>query len=381
MALAILVLGCCLALVIDQLWLDAARGEMITATQAAALAGARRLAHDDRINDLVDPQDLAQATRQAARLSALENLVAGEPLRLDAEPYGDIRLGHLVREPSTGQVRFLETDYFPTTVAISGSKTRRFGNPVARLFGGLTGHDSGDAHAIAEATINNRVIGIRPFENGPVPAWPIAILEHDPSGQRIDTWVAQIESGLGSDQYSWNDRTKRVEAQADGLPEIHLHAMPAGGEPDEANLQLVDFGSGFRSQRVLEQLTRGLRISDLEAFGGELVLSQNRLRVETRARISGDIHSFFSALIGHNRILFLYGGFTKKGSQGGTARLTRFVGGRIMAVQTSGDGTPRIVIQPSVVATRTALVIDPQGADTDENSFRNPYLYKISLTN
>ena len=109
-AFAILIVGMALALVVDRLWLDAARVELTAATEAAALAAANRMADDELLRPTADLSVLLDNARQKAAEVAASNYVAGSPLELDTNEDGDIRFGRIVTDKDTGRGRFLEID-------------------------------------------------------------------------------------------------------------------------------------------------------------------------------------------------------------------------------------------------------------------------------
>ncbi|MEZ6066299.1 MAG: pilus assembly protein TadG-related protein, partial [Planctomycetaceae bacterium] len=147
-AVAILVIGGCLALVLDRLWLTAARTELRNATESAVLAAAARLADDERLDEAPDASErLTQSSMLAARNAAAGNLVAGQPVGTDPSSGVDVRFGHHVPSDIGGPATFLETNVLPTSVQVQTIKTRRMGNPIARMFGGLVGEEYGDAVA------------------------------------------------------------------------------------------------------------------------------------------------------------------------------------------------------------------------------------------
>jgi len=106
---ALLVAMCCLALVLDRLWLDSTVVELTRGAEAAALTAAQGLASDDRLRTDVDARARIQTARTAAAEIAVQNLVAGDPLVLDTSPQGDIRFGRLSEQSETGQTVYLET--------------------------------------------------------------------------------------------------------------------------------------------------------------------------------------------------------------------------------------------------------------------------------
>jgi hypothetical protein len=380
MAVAILVVGCCLALVLDKLWLDAARGELQTAAEAAALAAAGRLADDERLNLSVEPQVLTNAALDAAGLAASRNTVAGRAVTLNTEPGGDIRFGQFVMDADNGESRFEENEHLPTVVRVRTGRTRQLGNPVARLFAGLTGLAGGDAIGDAEATLSNLIVGVRPFEGGPAPVLPFAIFERDPEGERNDTWAVQIEGGGGSDEWTFDHATNQVRAGQDGLSEIKLHPMPSGGKAEDANLQVLNIGNGLDEEQIVRQVETGWNVGDLADYGGEFRLDLGSEPIECSALIYDPTVEALRGMIGQKRLVLLYENYSPRSGDLGRLTPTRFVAVRIMAIEHSADGTPQVIAQPTVVATRTALPPSEALSPEEAEGLANAYVYKISLT-
>ena len=170
-AMAVLVVGACLALVFDRLWLDAAQVELQAAAEAAALAGAGQLASDARLNP--KSIDLATPAREAAIAIAQKNFSVGAPVELQSGEQGDVQVGTIEMSPETGESIFVADTERPTTCVVKAARLRSRGNPVALLIRTASGRSSGDAQAFAEASVDNRIIGVQPSDNSPVPALPL----------------------------------------------------------------------------------------------------------------------------------------------------------------------------------------------------------------
>ena len=188
-AVAMIVVMSGMALILDRLWLDAADLELTAAAESAALAAGRELANDDLLRLAPNHAERLQAARDAAAWVASENRVAGHPVELNAEPQGDVRLGRLILDEHEKQVRFDESDDNPTTVVVTAQRSRKSNNPIGLFIAGLTGIPFGDVASRVEASIDNRIIGVRPFEGAPVPALPLAIWLKDPAGKYTDIRV------------------------------------------------------------------------------------------------------------------------------------------------------------------------------------------------
>lgn len=368
-----------MALVLDRLWLDAARSELQNTAEMVALAAAGRLADDERINTQSEPQLLTTSAREVAAAVAGNNRCAGIPVVLDSEPGGDLDFGKFDLNLDNGLNEFLATELFPTVVRCRIEKSRSVGNPVARLFAGLTGESGGDAIGQAEATLTNLIAGFRPFAGGPVPAFPMAIWERDPSDERDDTWEVQIAQGAGSDDWRFDSTLRQVVPGADGLPELVLIPMPPGGEPTDANFQLINVGNGLDDAHLVRQIESGWAVEDLVPFGGQIGLTNGPLQLECSAQAFPAGLDACSRMIGQKRIVALYETLQPTGNGLGEITVTQFVAIRIMSV----DGTPeapRITVQPTVVTTRTALPLMGVLASDASAELANPYIYKVSLT-
>lgn len=371
-AFALIVLLCALALVLDRVWLDTAKTELSTASEAAALAAAGELANDETLKSKPDWASRIVVARRKAEAVAAANPVAGDPVALRAE---DVRIGRWVHNRDENTFHFLDTNVHPKSVMVTGQRTRSRNNPVALFLRNLTGHHSADVTTPVEASVDNRVIAVRPFDGGSVPAFPLAIYESDP-GDRVDTWQRQIEQKLGQDNYGFNPETKQVTREPDGLPEIILHSRKRDEEATESNIQLIDLNTNLRTDPLVYQIKTGWTKHHLKQWGGELPVKGNT-QFTSWADINDDISPVLRKRVGEPRICLLYSSVAENGRQGfGRLTATRLVAGRIMAVRRTDDNGCEIVLQPAVVSTRTAVL----STFVKRPDLENPYIYKIHLT-
>ncbi|MBL8848678.1 MAG: hypothetical protein JNG89_03300 [Planctomycetaceae bacterium] len=374
-AVALLVVGAFMAVVLDRLWIDAARVELLTAAEAAALASAAELASDERLRDPADLAPLAPEARNVAIRVAAENYVGGQPLRLDQEPGSDVRIGRIIRDDA-GRDVFLETDNDPKSVAVFATRQRSGSNPVALFLRELTGASRPNVSVVAEASIDNRIVGVTAIPGGAIPALPLAVLEVDPSGVQLQTWVHQVEQRGGGDVFRYDAESALVVAGADGLPELALTSAPASATPQSAagsNLRLLDLGSGLDDQRLATQVAFGLTYDHLADFDRQLRFDFGSLSIESSGRCEAATNASLAAAIGQTRICFL---FTAGSTQAGRVSVPRIVAARIMSVRIVDGDRTEIIVQPAVVSTRTALLNDDRTADVAAN----PYVYKLQLT-
>lgn len=392
-AIALLVVMAGLALVLDRLWLDTADLELTTAAEAAALAAASELANDDLLKLNAVPELRFERARAAAAWIASQNLVAGSPVVLNTDPEGDIRLGRLLLDTESDLVKFSETTENPTTAVVTAIRSRRTNNPVGLFVAGATGQSQGDVATRVEASIDNRISGVRAAKGTPVPALPIAIWWRDPSGVRPDTWENQIDNRLGADLYTYDPVSHAVSGGGDGIPEIVLRSQARGSQTTSANVLVVDVGAGLNDQTLQRQFTSGWTADDLGATDGEFNVS---LATPMALNASGELpHSdreSLDTLVGEPRICLLYSTAVPSG-KGSLVQATcmQMVAIRIMAVRDQSDGSCEVVAQPCVIKTKTAMLLLPSPYSTDSvilgnptksvtTSPGNPYIYKLQLT-
>ncbi|MBA4032518.1 MAG: hypothetical protein C0478_16740 [Planctomyces sp.] len=305
-ACALVVVMLMLALICDRLWIEAARVELQTGAEAAALAAARSLASDEVLKDDVDQSYLETARYRAAEVAGL-NLAAGDPIELAQEPGKDIRFGHLedadsasndetvplLEEPeqqgsesSPGDnavislsTRFVESEDFPTSVAVFAERTRFRENPVGLFVIGATGLPWGDVTTHAEASLLSPVVGLRPLAGASAPLLPIAILRNDPSGAVAATWQKAITDAGGPDEWAYDESTNTLSRGEDGLPELTLtFGLPSSASSDMTNALLVDLGHDFAADVVALQINQGVTGEQLAEWSGEIRLPVEKTR-------------------------------------------------------------------------------------------------------
>lgn len=372
-----------LALVVDRLWVDAAKVELTRAAEASALAGARTLADDDRLKTDYDGATISGAAAWTAVQMARQNTVAGRPLELDYD--ADISVGTYATSESTGTTRFLTETADPRTIIVRPALLRSRNNPVALLIKAIHGPDYAELAVRVEATVNNDVCGVRPLLDTAVPALPLGILKQETSDQKRPSWSSEIDARAGADNWGFDLNTNSVVNEPDGIPEI---ALTLGNSADsqtavgvqsksKVNAALLKFGNEPSSERLPRQIHSGLVAADLERTGGELAPDVRPFNSTARFSISSGETNSLTELGPEARLLLLYSERPAPGpNEQPQVRCERLVAGRILNIQNTPGQPVRIILQPSVVATRTALTAD----ETHPVPKPHPYLYHLSLT-
>ncbi len=382
--IVLLILMIVFALLIDGIWLNNARLELQQSTDAAALAAAAELAHDDLLRDNPNWEFRLEAARQSAAEIARLNLVGGRSLRLDTSENGDFWFGRLVTNDE-GETTFLSTETAPRTVVVNGRQLLRKGNPIGLLLQDVVGNATGELNLRAEASIDNFVIGVRPLPASTVPGLPLAINLNAEYDDRL-SWESAIDLGLGEDNWSYDPVTRTVSNTPDGIKEIIIRSKANDEDATEANLQLVDLDTELSDLPLFRQIQDGWTAKSLERFGGQLVLGDEMIEIVSSAVINDDVQESLDWVKGEARIVLLYDQITPSGSNGfGTIRVAGFAAGRIVAIIRKPDDSCEITFQPAVIATRTAVRADSVYAlgeltDAERAALENPYIYKISLT-
>ncbi len=367
---------------LDRLWLHTSQVELQTAAEAAALAAGRALASDDLLRDEFQPEAFLMKARLAAARIALENFVAGEPLILITDADGDVRFGKLATDETTGETLFLETSSHPTTVAVHARCTQDRDAPVWLPMQSLFSPSNGDVVAIAEATLDNRVVGLRPVDNLPLPTLPLAILSA--------TWVQTIEQRRGKDRFAFDSSNGQVTEDTDGIPEITLRTPSLADRGVVANAFVMNLAGDLTHQDLQRQVRDGWSVADLEPYGGELMLHSGSLSLAGARGIEAAVLAdALQGVVGQSRVCPLYDrvdGDPRSTTAG--LRIIGFVAGRVMSVRDVSSGVCEIVFQPAVMTARSAVVASeivglPSRATPEESCSVSPnkYVYKLRLSN
>ena len=393
-AMVLLVVLAGIALIVNRLWLDAASLEVTTCIETAVLAAGQELATDELLKEKPNYQTLMERAEKAANQAIILNTVAGQRIGIPLTKDKNLFFGKSIPVADTDEKRFLQTDYQPMSIQLKAQQTSRINNPVADLMSEVTGTNQEKVRGQIEASIDNHIIGIRPFENVSVPAYPLAILKNDPSGKHTETWELQIDQKKGKDEYRFNPDTKTVSRGSDGIPEIRLTGKPRRGNISDANLQLLDFGSLHNSESVERQILSGLTKQDLKHYHGKLSFNSGPIQVNCSPDIEDNEQDAFQKMTGQCRICFLYDKVESSSrSHTGFADCTNMVAGRIMSIKRLENQTCEIILQPGVMTTRTGILANGKPPETDSQSAsnsktktdnnqqrKNKYIYKLYLT-
>jgi hypothetical protein len=371
-----------------------------------------------------------KARLAAARIAA-ENFAIGEALLLNTDDNGDVRVGQLSIDESTGEVVFLETDENPTTVVVSARRTNDRQWPVDLPFRTLAGPNSADVVAIAEASLDNHVIGMRSVDQLPIPTLPIAILSdaltsalpgsrqskkpnsrmpsnadrgdandkerpnnepNNESGDSMPSWKRDIEQRRGNDRFAFDPINGHVSEESDGIPEIVLRTVSPKSKVPDGNAFVVALRTDLTNDDLRYQIQDGWTARDLEPFDGELMLNQGPLALTgLRGVDAGTVGEAMRHIVGQPRVCLLFDqADVSSNSEVAQLRCIGFVAGRVMSATELSENVVEIVLQPTVMTSRSAVVASEvsgvmnlsNSSTTNEfnDTATNRYLYKLRLT-
>jgi hypothetical protein len=270
---------------------------------------------------------------------------------------------------------------------------------------GVTGQPAADLARRSIASLDNQIVGVRAAFNLVVPGLPLAILDQDPTGARLDTWQAQITARKGADNAGYDTTTNAVTAVADGISEIVLTGAttnPTTTAAIKPNFCLIDFSTTYDPQHVATMVTHGWTHADLKTFNHEINVANMPITVPANPAPGDSEWNALTPMVGECRICLLYmpAPVSTSGSatavNGPAVVITGLVAGRILSISRNSGQPPQIVFQPGVIITRaaeTATEIAAQIAAQNANSETqatpaapvpstaalNPYIYKMTL--
>jgi hypothetical protein len=352
------------------------------ACDAAALAGASELMDIRVLNP--DADHNAGDRSHSARLTALRYMRANggdaHCVVFDAsagnDPFGDLVAGW-IEHPTDPDSPFVigQGAEQCNTLQVRAQRTRQRGNPVPLWLGQLVRVAHADVAAVARATVDRRVYGFRPIGSTSVPVIPLTALEADTR----DSWSTQAfaSSVAGeNDRYSVDYRTGEVADGPDGIPEVRLATAGEAEfqEGESGNLGGLAFRhASWDLQRIQRQILHGLSADDLSQFGGQLALdADGTLCVPGLDDPAARWAEALASIRGANRIWPLHRATTQQERL--CYQLAGFAAGRMVHVEWQ-DGQLIVIVQPSVLATRTALVRTLRPGESP-----NPWIGKLFLT-
>jgi Flp pilus assembly protein TadG len=341
-------------LAVDVAVLALARGQLRTGADAAALAGAMKLADENRTRGATDlTTEITAANAQAAALGQ-DNLVLNvAPVVIqdtENEGTGDIRVGYLDPDDVSAS---LDTDTSMATrfnaVEVTMRRNATHVAPVPTFFGHLMGFNGTDVTVQSTAiAANYSISGFKLTDSSlNLNLLPIVLDEYT---------YEQMMAGLSTDQYSYDEATNTVSSGPDGITESLLYPVKNGSP---GNWGTIKVGVSNNSTSTLgAQIRYGITPSQLATFPNSTIqldssLSPPSITFSGNPGISAGIKDDLTSIIGKPVIIPIY---SDNGGNGNNAwyKVVKFQGVRILAVNFKGN--PKyVIIQPCLVNEPSAI--------------------------
>jgi Flp pilus assembly protein TadG len=341
-AFALVVMIGMAALAMDLGVLAMARGQLKTVGDAAALAGARQLATDNRIQkDYVPTAEAANAVSKATSIGQ-SNIVLSSNAVVQS---GDVIVGTKPVPPDPRAPDPTDRYFQPgitvdtNSVQVTANRDGSHVGVVPAFFSRIWGNSGSTISVISTATVELFVVsGYTPTaNNGDI--LPIALDNA--------SWQALINNPSGQqDNYNYNPATGTVSNGPDGVHEIQLY--PIGNQP--GNYGTINYGVSSNSTQVLgNQIQYGITPSQEAAApnGGNLTFPGSYTFTGDTG-ISAGIKDNLTAIIGQPRLLPLYQGPVVGNGNNAQYTIVGLAPVRIVAVDFQGQNK-YVYVQPAII--------------------------------
>jgi hypothetical protein len=341
------------SMAVDTSMIAVARGQLSTAADSAALAGAMALADENRVRGATTlTSEIAAANSQALSF-AQKNTVLGAPPVLSTNPGnasdGEIVVGYLdlsnknsVLDPSTAMAASFNS------VQVTLNRDASHGGPVPTIFGQLMGYHGANVKVRSTATAQTySVNGFKAAGSSCASLLPIVLDQ--------STWQAMMAKTT-TDQYTYNATNNTVTAGSDGITESKLYPVGSGLP---GNWGTINVGVINNSTSVLgAQIRYGITPAQLATFPNSTIqldpsINPPSVIFSGNPGISAGINDDLTAIIGKPVVVPIY---DLCGNYGNNAwyRVVAFQPARILSVDFQGN--PKyVVIQPCVTTDPTAM--------------------------
>lgn len=348
-------------LAVDVSVIALARSQLSTAADAASLAGAMKLADENRTRGATDlSTEIANANAQAAALGQSNFVLRAAPVVVQDTTNsgtGDVRVGYL--DPNSSTATLQTSSAFTTqfnAVEVSMRRNATHVAPVPTFFGHLMGFSGTDVLVQSTAVAQNYSIsGIKTVNTTLNANFLPIVLD-------LSTYNAMM-AGTSTDQFSYDTATNTVNSGADGIHESLLYPVDTGYP---GNWGTINVGVSNNSTSTLSaQIRNGITPAQLATFPNSTIqldssLTPPSITFSGNPGISAGIKDDLDSIIGKPVIIPIYDP-TYSGGDGNNATycVTKFQAVRILNVNFQGN--PKyVIIQPCLINEPTAIAGTPQ---------------------
>jgi Flp pilus assembly protein TadG len=342
------------ALSVDLSVVAVSQGQLQCAGDAAALAGAMKLADDYRLTGTSNLTTEVTAANTAATNFAEANLVLGSAPVIVANANnstsGDIVVGYL--DPSNINAT-LDTSAASESkwnaVQVATSRSSSHGGIVPGYFSKLMGFQGSTVTTTSTAIAQNYTIsGVKNVDTA-VNAHLVPIVLD------LTTYNAMM-AGQTQDQYTWNPATQTVTNGPDGVTESVLYPVGSGSPGNWGTIEVGVSNNG--TSLIGNQIEYGITPAQLATYPNSTVSldytqTPPQITFQGNPGISAGLQPYLDAIIGKPVTIPIY---DQNGGNGTNAwyRVIAFQGVRILSVNFQGN--PKyVVVQPALVNDPTAI--------------------------
>ncbi|HEU5116666.1 MAG TPA: pilus assembly protein TadG-related protein [Isosphaeraceae bacterium] len=334
----------------DVAMMASAKGQLGTASDAAALAGAAELISSNRVAGSSNLSREISSARTRAVQFAGYNKTLNAPTYIDANDWnsrsGDVVIGYLDPLRLSDPTVALNTDSSMTSLFNSVQVTTRRdasrNGLIPAAFGRILGYDGYEARVSSTATAQNyQVKGFDTTASRNTSLIPIVL--------SLDVYNAMIsKSSAYADVYSYNRDTQTVTSGGDGITESDLYPVSSGA----GNWGTVRIGVSNNGTSVLSsQIANGVSTSVMApTYGSSMVASTSApLIFSGNPGISLGIKSAIWSIIGKNVTIPIYDP-NNSGGHGSnyTYSIVKFAAVTVLDFKANGSHST-LTIQPGLV--------------------------------
>jgi hypothetical protein len=359
------------SLAVDTSMIAVARGQMSTAADAAALAGALQLATENRVRGATTlTTEITGANTQSVSFAQQNSVLGGTPVistNTSNASGGQIMVGYL--EPSNISSTLNSSSSLTTqfnSVQVTIYRDASHGGPVPTIFGQLMGYYGANVTVNSTATAQPfSVSGFKANDNACAQLLPITLdmttwLQMMPPSFKFayngSTLSGSASPTTSTDQYTYDTASNTVTTGSDGIYESQLYPVGSGSP---GNWGTINVGVTANSTSTLgAQIRCGITPAQLATYPNSTI-SLDTTQTPPSCTFSGNpgistgLKDDLTAIIGQPRFVPIY---DLNGANGSNAwyRVIYFQPARILSVNFQGN--PKyVIIQPCLVNDSTAI--------------------------
>jgi hypothetical protein len=361
--------------ILNLIWLSAIRNQAYNCASSAALAAGHSYLSDDMLRSWQQPFEYEgrSARCQQAAVSMVEDYRAGTAIPA-ISPESVKVIWPEGQGPSADPALLV-----PQAICVEFDNDY-FRSQFDRFLSGLTRARSNPSNVQCTVYLEHSPRAFRAGAGQRIPILPFAICDDlsgtdsGSSGQTPGYWTSSIESGKGQDIFSWNAEVQQFESGPDGLPEVTVtvYSTTSVGNPDA--FIPISFSNDNRDvggSHIPEWIRNGLTGDNLQSMGlNELAFPGSVPATTLTPRDLLNCRTALQEKSGEACLIPLCSALPAT-TELTSITLKRPVAARVVQVSISTSGSLKVILQPCVIATSTAVTA------TTPDAAANRYVYSV----